>query len=55
MASDIEIARAAKMKPIQEIGTRLNIPEDSLLPYGRTKPRFPPTTLPTSMAARTAS
>jgi len=37
MASDIEIARAAKMKPIQEIGDRLNIPDESLLPYGRTK------------------
>jgi formate--tetrahydrofolate ligase len=37
MASDIEIARAAKMKPIQEIGFRLNIPEESLQPYGRTK------------------
>ncbi|MEP4766807.1 MAG: formate--tetrahydrofolate ligase [Roseibium sp.] len=37
MASDIEIARAAKMKPIQEIGDRLNIPEEALLPYGRTK------------------
>ncbi|WP_434052435.1 MAG: formate--tetrahydrofolate ligase [Roseibium sp.] len=37
MASDIEIARAAKMKPIQEIGERLNIPDEALLPYGRTK------------------
>ncbi|MEE4012530.1 formate--tetrahydrofolate ligase [Roseibium sp. FZY0029] len=40
MASDIEIARAAKMKPIQEIGSRLNIPEESLLPYGRTKAKI---------------
>ncbi|MBO9418701.1 MULTISPECIES: formate--tetrahydrofolate ligase [Stappiaceae] len=40
MASDIEIARAAKMKPIQEIGDRLNIPEESLLPYGRTKAKI---------------
>ncbi|MHA7773354.1 formate--tetrahydrofolate ligase [Roseibium sp. M-1] len=40
MASDIEIARAAKMKPIQEIGARLNIPEDSLLPFGRTKAKI---------------
>ncbi|WP_306145137.1 formate--tetrahydrofolate ligase [Roseibium sp. MMSF_3412] len=37
MASDIEIARAASMKPIQEIGERLNIPDEALLPYGRTK------------------
>ncbi|WP_420410972.1 formate--tetrahydrofolate ligase [Roseibium sp.] len=40
MASDIEIARAAKMKPIQEIGNRLNIPEESLQPYGRTKAKI---------------
>ena len=37
MASDIEIARAAKMKPIQEIVARLNIPDDALIPYGKTK------------------
>lgn len=37
MASDIEIARAASMKPIQQIGERLNIPDEALLPYGRTK------------------
>ncbi|WP_298814735.1 formate--tetrahydrofolate ligase [uncultured Roseibium sp.] len=40
MASDIEIARAAKMKPIQDIGERLSIPEESLLPYGRTKAKI---------------
>ena len=40
MASDIEIARAASMKPIQEIGARLNIPDESLLPYGRTKAKI---------------
>ncbi len=37
MASDIEIARAANMKPIQEIGSKLNIPEDALIPFGKTK------------------
>jgi formate--tetrahydrofolate ligase len=35
--SDIEIARKAKKKPIQEIGARLGIPSDSLLPYGHDK------------------
>ncbi|MFB9172494.1 formate--tetrahydrofolate ligase [Roseibium salinum] len=40
MASDIEIARAADMKPIQEIGARLNIPDEALLPYGRTKAKI---------------
>ncbi|WP_172293180.1 formate--tetrahydrofolate ligase [Pseudoruegeria sp. HB172150] len=35
--SDIEIARAAKKKPIQEIGARLGIPAEHLLPYGHDK------------------
>jgi formate--tetrahydrofolate ligase len=35
--SDIEIARAAKMKPIMEIGKGLGIPEKDLIPYGHTK------------------
>ncbi|MBA92073.1 MAG: formate--tetrahydrofolate ligase [Phyllobacteriaceae bacterium] len=35
--SDIEIARAASKKPIQEIGARLEIPSDHLLPYGHDK------------------
>ncbi len=35
--TDIEIARAAKKKPIQEIGARLGIGSDHLLPYGHDK------------------
>ncbi|KRS16539.1 formate--tetrahydrofolate ligase [Roseovarius indicus] len=35
--SDIEIAREAKKKPIQEIGDKLGIPSDHLLPYGHDK------------------
>ncbi len=35
--SDIEIARAANKKPIQEIGAKLGIPEKDLLPYGHDK------------------
>ncbi|WP_159587112.1 formate--tetrahydrofolate ligase [Chelativorans xinjiangense] len=35
--SDIEIARAARKKPIQEIGARLGIPPEHLLPYGHDK------------------
>ncbi len=35
--SDIEIARAARMKPIAEVGAKLGIPADDLLQYGRTK------------------
>ena len=38
--SDIEIARAATMQPISEIGAKLNIPSDSLLPYGHTKAKI---------------
>ncbi|MFN0262912.1 formate--tetrahydrofolate ligase [Tepidamorphus sp. 3E244] len=35
--SDIEIARAAKKKPIQEVGAKLDIPSEHLLPYGHDK------------------
>ncbi|MCR9148029.1 MAG: formate--tetrahydrofolate ligase, partial [Rhodobacteraceae bacterium] len=35
--SDIEIAREASKKPIQEIGTTLGIPTEHLLPYGHDK------------------
>ena len=35
--SDIEIARAANKRPIQEIGAKLGIGGDHLLPYGRDK------------------
>ncbi|MET4128349.1 formate--tetrahydrofolate ligase [Roseovarius sp. MBR-6] len=35
--SDIEIARAATKKPIQEIGAKLGIPSEHLLPFGHDK------------------
>ena len=35
--SDIEIAREAKKRPIQEIGAGLGIPSEHLLPYGHDK------------------
>ncbi len=35
--TDIEIAREANKKPIQEIGTKLGIPSEHLLPYGHDK------------------
>ncbi len=35
--SDIEIARSAVKKPIQEIGERVGIPSEHLLPYGHDK------------------
>ncbi|MDH3689934.1 MAG: formate--tetrahydrofolate ligase [Gammaproteobacteria bacterium] len=38
--SDIDIARAAKTQPIGEIGARLDIPSEALLPYGHTKAKI---------------
>jgi len=35
--SDIEIARAAAKLPIEEVGARLGIPAEHLVPYGRDK------------------
>jgi hypothetical protein len=35
--SDIQIARAAHKKPIMEIGQRLGIPPEDLVPYGHDK------------------
>ncbi|MFZ1662613.1 MAG: formate--tetrahydrofolate ligase, partial [Paracoccaceae bacterium] len=35
--TDIEIAREAKKRPIMEIGEKLGIPSDHLLPYGHDK------------------
>ncbi|MGR3803055.1 formate--tetrahydrofolate ligase [Marinibacterium profundimaris] len=35
--TDIEIARAATKKPIQEIGAKLDIPNEHLLPFGHDK------------------
>jgi formate--tetrahydrofolate ligase len=42
VASDIEIARAARKKPIQEIGAALGIPLESLVPYGHDKAKIAP-------------
>ena len=38
--SDIEIAREAKMQPITDIGTKLDIPADALLQYGPHKAKM---------------
>ncbi len=40
MKTDIEIARAAKKKPILEIGAKLGIPAEHLLPYGHDKAKL---------------
>jgi len=38
--SDIEIARAASMRPIQEIGEKLGVPTESLSPFGHDKAKI---------------
>ena len=40
MNPDLEIARAAKLRPIQEIATKLGIPDDAVEPYGRHKAKI---------------
>jgi len=42
MKTDIEIARAATMKPIAEVATRLDIPADALAQYGNDKAKLTP-------------
>lgn len=41
MLSDIEISRAAKLKPISEIAENLGINPDDIIPYGKTKAKVP--------------
>ncbi len=41
MNTDIEIARAAKMLPIEEIAAKLGIDKDSLDTYGKYKAKLP--------------
>jgi hypothetical protein len=53
--TDIEIARAANKKPIQEIGAKLGIPSEALLPYGHDKAKVGRTSSKTCRTARTAS
>jgi len=40
MPTDLEIARAAKVRPIAEIAAWLGIPASALLPYGHTKAKI---------------
>lgn len=41
MLSDIEISRAAKLKPISEIAENLGINPNDIIPYGKTKAKVP--------------
>jgi hypothetical protein len=38
--SDIEIARKANLKPISEIGERLDVPKNHLIQYGSNKAKI---------------
>ena len=38
--TDIEIARAADKRPIQEVGATLGIPPESLVPFGHDKAKI---------------
>ena len=40
MDSDINIARKANSLPILEIAKNLNIPEESIIPYGNNKAKI---------------
>jgi len=40
MASDLEIARAARLRPISEVAAAAGIPADALEPYGRFKAKI---------------
>ena len=40
MPTDIEIARAARLRPMPDIAAKLDIPEDALIPYGRDKAKI---------------
>ena len=53
--SDIEIARDAKKKPIQEIGTKLGIATEHLLPFGHDKAKVSADFIKSLESRRTAS
>ena len=38
--TDIEIARAATLRPIADIAAKLEIPADALIPYGHDKAKI---------------
>ena len=40
MSSDIEIARAASLRPLTEIGAKIGLPPETVIPYGRGKAKI---------------
>ncbi len=55
MTTDIDIARAASKRPIQEIGARLGVPAEALEPYGHDKAKVSATSSPRRRTGPTAS
>lgn len=52
MQTDIQIARAATLDPIDKVARRIAIPEEALIPYGRYKAKIDRTALPAVGAKR---
>jgi len=46
MLTDIEISRAATLRPISQIAATLGLPDDAIEPYGRYKAKVDPALLP---------
>ena len=46
MLTDIQIARAASLDPIDTVARKAGIPEEALIPYGRYKAKIDRTALP---------
>ncbi|WP_431283171.1 formate--tetrahydrofolate ligase [Humitalea sp. 24SJ18S-53] len=46
MSTDLEIARATPLQPIARIAARAGIPEEAVLPYGRSKAKVDPALIP---------
>ncbi|HNR76358.1 MAG TPA: formate--tetrahydrofolate ligase [Parvularculaceae bacterium] len=40
MASDIEIARKARLAPLEQVGAKIDLPPDAIIPYGRGKAKI---------------
>lgn len=53
--SDIEIAREAKKRPIQEIGDKIGIASEHLLPYGHDKAKVSQSFINSVQKNKTAS
>lgn len=55
LPTDIEIAQAAKPKPLAEVAAKIGIPAHALIPYGRTKAKLDTTQLSGAKRAQEAA